>query len=208
MLDLSPQRVRAMLKAGALPGVKVGRSWVVDPSISSLRRNGPGRPLSVANAWALLAIMSGENPDWVDPAVRSRLRKRASDKVWLEQALIDSERRASVHRWRVLPSDLREIEQDVHLVRSGLSSRLPDLDVLGPALELDVYADEDSMKHLERRLHPDRDAPNPNLTIRIPSHPWILRMHSQAPAAVVAADLIDSDNARVARAARQLLMSE
>lgn len=207
VLGLSPQRVRALLQAGALPGEKVGRSWVVDPSVSSLRRNGPGRPLSVANAWALLAILSGENPQWVDPAVRSRLRKRALDKAWLEQALIDSEQRASVHRWRVLPSDLRKIEENFHLVRSGLSSRLPDLDVIGPAHELDVYADENSMELLEHRFHPDRDAPNPNLTIRVPSHPWILRQHSQAPAAVVAADLIDSDNARVARAARQLLMS-
>lgn len=207
MLDLSPQRVRALLQAGALPGEKVGRSWVVDPSVSRSRRNGPGRPLSVANAWAILAILSGESPQWVDPAVRSRLRKRALDKAWLEQALLGSENRSSVHRWRVLPSDLSKIEENLHLVRSGLSSQLPDLDVVGTTQELDVYADEDSMRLLERRFHPDHAAPNPNLTIRVPSHPWILSQLSQAPAAVVAADLLDSDNSRVARAARQLLLS-
>jgi excisionase family DNA binding protein len=205
VLGLSPQRVRAMLKAGALPGEKVGRSWILDPSISTVRRSGPGRPLSAASAWGLLAILSRENPEWVDPAVRSRLKKRALDKVWVEQALLDSEPRSLIQRWRVLPSDLRRIEEDVHLVRSGLSARLPDLDVLGSAQELDVYADANSVKLLERRFQPDRNASNSNLTIRIPTHPWVLTQHPGAPPAVVAADLIDSDNARVARAARRLL---
>ena len=207
VLDVSPQRVRAMLKAGGLPGQKVGRSWIVDPEGVRLRRHTPGRPLSAANAWALLAMLSGDRPDWLEPSVLSRLRRRANDRAWLVHALIGSEPRSSVYRWRVLPAELKKLREVPDLVLSGLSAQVPDLDVLGSIQMLDFYADENSMRELERRFKPDRSSANPNVSIRVPTHPWILNQHVQAPEDVVAADLIASEDSRVARAARQLLTS-
>lgn len=207
LLDLSPQRVRAMLQGGGLPGRKIGRIWIVDSDVLQQRRNTPGRPLSAANAWALLAMLSGDSPDWVDPTERSRLKRRANDPAWLVQALIEGVPRSRVHRWRVLPSDLSKVREIWDLLLSGLSAELPELDVLGGFQGLDVYADEDSIRQIERRFQPDRESANPNLLIRNPTHPWILKQHGQAPRAVVAADLIVNEDPRVARAARQLLSS-
>jgi excisionase family DNA binding protein len=207
LLDLSPQRVRAMLQGGGLQGHKVGRVWIVDSEVLQQRRHTPGRPLSAANAWALLAMLSGDSPDWVDPTVRSRLKRRAKDPAWLVQSLIEGIPRSRVHLWRVLPSDLSKVRESWDLVLSGLSAQLPELDVLGGFEGLDFYADEDSIRHIERRFQPDRESATPNLLIRNPTHPWILKQPGQAPRAVVAADLIVNEDPRVARAARQLLSS-
>lgn len=194
-----------MLQRGRLPGRKVGRIWIVDSSVRQQRRHAPGRPLSAANAWALLAMLSGDSPTWVDPTVRSRLKTWAKDPAWLMRALIQSEPRSRAHRWRVLPSDLSKVREGWNLVFSGLSARAPDLDVLGDFQALDAYANEDAIREIENRFQPDSKSANPNLLIRNPTHPWILNQHGQAPPSVVAADLILSEEPRVARAARQLL---
>lgn len=207
LLELSPQRVRAMLQSGRLPGHKVGRIWIVDSTCRQQRRHTPGRPLSAANAWALLAMLSGDTPTWVDPTVRSRLKSRAKEPVWLMRALIDSEPRSRVHRWRVLPSDLNKVREGFNLVLTGLSAQVPDLDVFGSFQGQDAYASQDSIREIEKRFQPDQKSASPNLLLRNPTHPWILNHHEQAPQSVVAADLVVSEDSRVARAARRLLSS-
>jgi excisionase family DNA binding protein len=204
-LGVSEQRVRAMAKSGRLPASRVGHRWVIESDSARLRRPHPGRPLAAGNAWALLALLSGNSPDWVHPSVRSRLRRRLSDIDWLEAALAHSEPRARILRWRVLPGDLGKLQVADYLVRSGLSAHHAELDVWPNPQQIDAYVSENSLRGMELRFRPERSSSRPNMILRLPSHEWILRQEPQAPQAVVAADLLGHDDPRVARAARHLL---
>lgn len=203
LIGVSPQRVRAMLDAGRLHGRKVGRAWLV-PDPERLDRRPPGRPLSAASAWALLALLVGDVPEWVDPSVVSRLRRRVR-RGGVVRALRESVPRARLHRWRVLPRDIDKLVNEFRLVLSGLSARHPELDVVPLGHELDAYVDASHLPRIERRFRPDRASERPNVILRVPSHRWILERFDKAPPPVVAADLLVSDDPRVARAATLLL---
>jgi hypothetical protein len=165
----------------------------------------PGRPIAAANAWGLLAILSNEPPDWLDPAVRSRLRRRADDHGWVESAIRFSEPRSSLHHWRVLDPDLDRVRDELPLVPSGLSAG--GIDVVPLAAGLDVYASREALSKIRARFRPLSDSEQPNLIVRIPSHDWVLN-HEVAPAAVVAADLLEHADPRVSHAAQRLLHEE
>jgi hypothetical protein len=205
-LGVSPQRVRAMIYQGLLAASKVGRSWVLDPDDNSLRQrtSEAGRPLGAATAWAILALLNGDSPDWVHPSVRSKLRRRVRDPSWLRRRLIRSEPRSQIHRWRVHPSDLPKLTLSFRVVPSGLSAQHAGLDVVRGQDHLDVYVDVDVVKVIERRFRPVKHSSRPNLILKVPSHDWVLHF-SEAPPPVVAADLLLSDDPRVTRAAHQVL---
>jgi excisionase family DNA binding protein len=205
LLGVSPQRVRAMLDSGRLQGRKVGRAWIVsDPDLSARWQR--GRPLSAGNAWALLALLAGEDPHWVDAAVRSRLRQRIRQDNVVDQ-LKKSEPRAEIHVWRVLPGDLGKIVDESPVVHSGISAGYRELDVVPLLQHLDAYVAERDLAKLERRFRPDRNADQPNVVLRVPSQPWVLHHSERAPLPVVAADLLSSDDPRVSRSARAILES-
>jgi excisionase family DNA binding protein len=202
-LGLSEQRVRALLQTGRLKGHKVGWTWVVHAD-SALGRSRPqGRPLSALNAWGLLALLAGDRVKWLDPSIRSRLRRRIRDQE-IVRVLRESEPRSQVYRWRVLRGDLEKLASDFPLVPSGLTAGYPDLDLVSVGEELDAYVDEKQVDKIERRFRPDRSEDQPNLILRVPSHPWILSFN-RAPLPVVAADLLENDDPRVARAAARIL---
>lgn len=205
-LDIAPQRVRALARAGRLSARRLGRAWAIrqpQRGWESQQRK-PGRPLAAANAWALLAILDGASPDWVDPAVRSRLRKRARALGQVESALRYCEPRSDLHRLKVLPPDLGRIRKLVSMVPSGLSAEDPGIDVLSVSPELDGYVNGRDLEAVRRRFHPLESPEAPNLILRVPSNDWILQQE-RAPSSVVAADLLDHSDPRVARAAHRLL---
>lgn len=203
-LGLSEQRVRAMAQAGQLSARKVGYRWLISLDEGE-RKSTAGRPLSAANAWALLALLSGESPTWVHPSVRSRLKQRLRDVDWLQTAFAHSKPRARIHTWRVLPGDLNKLQVQFPLVYTGHSIEDSDLDVFPSGRQIDAYIDEKSLGALERRYRPEHAAANPNLILRVPSHSWILKQEAGAPQPVIAADLLQSHDPRAARAARRLL---
>lgn len=206
-LGVSVQRVHALVRSGRLPARRVGRLWVIEESaLSSVAARRPGRPVSAANAWALLAMLCSEDPGWIDPSVGSRLRRRSRDGEWLERALRASEPRARIVLLRVLPGDLDRISADAALVRSGLCAGVSALDVVARREEpLDAYAPDDALRRIERRYRPIHFPADPNLVLRVPSHAWILARGPIAPPVVVAADLLLGSEPRVERAARRLL---
>ena len=204
LLGVSAQRVRVLAKAGKLESQKVGGRWVIRGA-PVRRRAHPGRPVSSANAWGVLALMGGADADWLDPSVRSRLRRRIREPGWAEAALEASQARSHVHSWRVLPSDVAKLEHGFRLVRSGLSADDRELDVVGSGGVLDAYVDPEGLGAILKRFRPDLDPAQPNLILRVPSNRWILGHSRRAPGPVVAADLLVSADPRVSRAARQLL---
>ena len=204
LLGVSPQRVRALAKAGRLDSQKVGGRWVIRGA-PVRRRAHSGQPVSSANAWGVLALMVGDDGGWLDPSARSRLRRRMREPGWAQAGLEASQARSQVNRWRVLPSDLDKVEAEFPLVRSGLSADDRELDVVGPGGELDAYVDPEGLGAILKRFRPDLDPAQPNLILRVPSNRWILGHPRRAPGPVVAADLLVSDDPRVSRAARELL---
>lgn len=205
LMGISPQRVRAMLDSGRLHGRKVGRAWIVsDLDLSGRWQR--GRPLSAGSAWALLALLAGDSPGWVDAAVRSRLRGRIR-KGEVVDLLQKSEARALIHIWRVLPGDLEKIAAEFPIVRSGLSAGYRELDVVPLGQQLDGYISADDLAKIERRFRPDGAPDRPNVVLRVPAVPWVLNQSYRAPLPVVAGDLLPSDDPRVVRAAREVLRS-
>jgi excisionase family DNA binding protein len=206
-LGVVPQRVRALIHAGRLRASKLGRAWVMElEDVRALENSRhPGRPVSAANAWAVLALLGGSDPSWVDPAVRSRLRRRMRDASWVEEALLRAEQRSNNHSYRFLPADIPKIGAEYGVVLTGLAAPDPDLDVVVSQNEFDGYVKRDALADIQKRFHPSRASAGPNALLRVPSHPWVLKIGRVAPAAVKAADLLDHEDPRVARAARNLL---
>ena len=67
-LGRSPSQIRKLAQAGALAGRRLAGVWVLDEDAVSARAaqyHGPGRPLSTAHAWLVLAVLAHE----LDPQV-------------------------------------------------------------------------------------------------------------------------------------------
>ena len=203
-LGVSPRRVRALIGSKRVPAVRVGRNWALDRSLLRSHRRRGGRPINANNAWALLAMLNGSDAPWADVFSRSRLKRRALNRVWVEKALQFSEARSAIHSWRVLPGDLPKL-QKYGLVRSGLSAEIPGLDIVPMRNELDGYVSSKALAQMEKRFRPAKDSDNPNVVLRVPSQSWILSQGPIAPPAIVAADLLGHADSRVARAGRNLL---
>ncbi len=202
-LGLSPRRVRALARAGRLKAYKIGSRWILEP-VSATGEPRAGRPVSAATAWAILALLNGARPDGVHPSALSRLKRRLQDVEWVLRSLQYGEARARVVRWRVLPADIPRILTKPGLVLTGLSAITREIDLVPSSEEVNAYVTSDVIRTIERQFQPEKEPDQPNLTLRVPSQPWILAF-SRAPLAVVSADLLLSPDARVVRAGREAL---
>lgn len=203
-LGVSTQRIRALARAGRLDGRKVGGRWLFGSLPGKGRTTRAGRPLSSASAWALLAELCHVSSRWIQASARSRLRRRLKDPEWVFEALLRSEPRSKVMRCRVLPADLPRIRREKGIVPTGLSAVSGEIDIVAAGVAVDAYVYEKTLRIITGRFRPDMSSRKANLTLRIPSHPWVLSL-SAAPLAVVAADLLASSDSRTARAAREWL---
>jgi excisionase family DNA binding protein len=208
-LQISPQRMRALIHAGRLPATRLGNRYVLElADVQALGRQErvPGRPLAASSAWALLAAASGR-ADVVAPSPRTgaRLRRRhAAGGEALVRALRHSEPRSEIHAWRVLPADVEALRDGPGIVVSGLAADDPRIDVrYQPELDgLDGYVGPEELEALERQLLPETSSREANLLLRVPAEggAWILA-EPRAPLPVVAADLLGHADERVRRSA-------
>jgi hypothetical protein len=209
-LSLHPSRVRALAAVGALPAIKIGNRWAVDRMAVARRlqgEHGAGRPFEPHNAWAVLFLASGNQPDWVSPKVLWRLR-RALSLEGLRALVPRLERRATRSAFRAHPGELPHLLEDPVLVRSGISAAGSyDLDLVSGA-EAEGYVREGRLTKFQRAhaLEPAAIGAG-NVLIRVvPASAWHLDRHDGvAPPAAVAVDLHGAADARSQRAGRQLL---
>ncbi|HVP20052.1 MAG TPA: hypothetical protein VMU36_13785 [Spirochaetia bacterium] len=180
----------------------MGNRWLVEPI--SAREVKAGRPPSSAVAWAILALLSGDRPGWIHSSPLSRLKRRLRDRDWALQSLKGSESRARIFRWRALPSDIAKILKKPGLVLTGLSGVAGEIDLVPASGEIDAYVSSDVLRMIERQFQPAKESDEPNLTLRVPNQPWILKF-PRAPLAVVSADLLLDSEPRVTRAGREAL---
>lgn len=159
--------------------------------------------MSAGVAWAALAILTGETPDWLSASERSRLRRNLRNPGFLDR-LSTSEPRSKVQAFRVHRSDLGRVERIKGLVLTGLAGDFPGLDGPGPQVPFDAYVSRRTWRSIVSNLRPIEDPRSPNLVLRMPTHPWILRC-ARAPTAVAAADLLEHPDPRVVRVATTTL---
>ncbi|GAA1138219.1 helix-turn-helix domain-containing protein [Microbacterium aurantiacum] len=194
-LNVSPQRVRAMLRSGILRGEQLGGRWLVDAASLGAAGKPAGRPFSERVAWGLVSVVEGDVAVELAPSERSRLKGR-----W--NALLDSDdcarllgavmaRRAERSRWSApdpagLFDDDRFVPSGKSDPRSGISARgYAEGYVQGSDFE-DLVAD-----HL---LVPARG--RENVLLRKVYRPLPVPL----PWLVVAADLADGDAREVQQA--------
>ncbi len=203
-LDLSEQRIRALISGGRIRAEKVGGRWLVDVDSLDRRRdqqNERGRPFSSGNAWGYLYLLSGEDPEWLSPWSRSRLRRRLHEEPPHQQAL---DRRAVRHDFYSHPGVLPRLEKDHRLVRSGISAaQAHGLDVLARGA-LEAYVKSEDLQSVVKRYKLSiGDRPNVILN-EVPEF-WPFEQESIAPIAVVAWDLAGSRDARSRRTGNAIL---
>ena len=207
-LDLSVQRIRALLASGVLRGDKVAGRWFVDAeSIERWRhrRDARGRPLSANNAWAVLFAFSGREPDWLSPWDKSRLGKRLAED-W--RCLIPRlQNRAEVRTFYVHPSQISRMSSDRRLVLGGISAgKSGGSKVIGHD-ELEAYVRESDLARVISRYKLAKSG-RPNVVLHVVSGRWPFRQGARsAPPAVVAMDLIESGDPRSMREGKSLMRS-
>jgi len=210
-LGLSPARVRLLAANGGLPAQKIGGRWLVERGGVEKRRlrgSAGGRPFDPRNAWAVLALASGEEDIGVDPVVRSRLR-RALASEGLSSLMHRLERRAEVHRYSGHPGEIPYLFEDERLVPSGVSAaRAVGLDLVGGS-EADGYASDSDLDGFIRdhALFPAA-AVDANVVLRVvPDDVWaeFLKGRPHASEAAIALDLAEDADSRSKAAGEKLL---
>jgi excisionase family DNA binding protein len=211
VLSLSPARVRLLASSGDLDAEKVGGHWLIDrAAVERRRRRGGfgGRRFNPENAWAVLALASGEEAARIDPGSRSRFR-RALSLEGLGALAPRLERRAEVRQYACHPGEISHLLADKRLVRSGANAaRAVGLDLLA-GNGADGYASEEALDALvrEHALLPT-SAVEANVVLRIvPGDIWdgFIEGRPHAPEAAVALDLADEADARSRAAGKKLI---
>lgn len=203
-LDVHPSRVRALIASGALAAEKVGGVWLVDRASLATRRreqSGAGRPLSPANAWALLFAASGEElPSGLGPSARWRIRQAL--RVYGLSALRPRlARRAEPASYWALAGELRALRDRSDVVLSGPSAAASHHLGLVGSDAIDAYVPARLMASLQREHALERmSGPESNVVLRaVPDGAWFLSPRRFAPLAAVAIDLWSYADPRAAR---------
>ena len=195
LLGVSSERVRQLIVAGGLPGVRFGNAWAVPRDAVAARRqvsNRRGRPLGERRAWQ--AIGSGD----VDLSNVSRYRNRGV-----------------VERYAMSAADAAYLVSDLGAVESGVSGAVSHGELLqAEGAELDLYVSHRMHDGLSSVVAAVED-PLGSVVLRVVSDeawPEVEELASRpdgsrlvAPAAAVALDLMDSGDARHWVAAENLL---
>ena len=204
-LGVSAERVRQLIRNGSLAAQSVGGRWLVDAeSLTRLAHaeRPAGRPFSPARAWALLALASGELPDWLSEGDVRRLRNVLAHRG-LEALHHQLRHRAEPQRWYIHPSLVDDLLREDGVVVGGAQAS----GRLRSSGAVDAYASRAVLDHLVERYHPNRNVSEPNIVVRVVRGPWPFAPgQRRAWPAVAATDLLDrADDDRAVRVARELL---
>jgi hypothetical protein len=209
-LGVHESRIRALAARDRLGARKVGGRWVIDSNALGRELQGSrerGRPYDPKNAFALLFMASDERPDWIRADVRSRLHRRLAEGS-LMRDLPRLRGRARRVPLRAGESALRAIQKDRDFIRSGVSGALESgADISAPGVIEGYYPAAKLAALVYRYALREVDDAQANLIVHELSDPIPFGRRSRMPAAVVAVDLLEADDARSRRAGARLLRS-
>lgn len=207
-LGVHPSRVRALVAHGQIEAVPLGNVWAVSARSVSQRAKQPpdrGRPYSPSNAWALLYLADGKNPDWVSPQTKSRLKRtlRLEGFARLSGRLIQRAKRLEFHAH---PGEMKYMHEDVDLVLGGASMAAKlNLDLV-TGQEVEGYIRERAFKRFrdEHGLDEVNPGQRGNVLLRVVADDaW--RLDSGAPLSAIALDLLEAPDKRSQSAGNDLL---
>ena len=206
-LEVSPRRVHQLVAAGQLSGRRIGRSWVLDRAdVQRFARSQPGvgRPWSPSSAWYVLALANGDAVQ-ASPVDRSRAKKRLQ--VGLEPLAKRLSSRAQSRWFYAHPAVHSEMLSYPSVVASGVSALSHHYVDLVVSDQSEAYVRESRVAELADRFALDADSDRPNVQLRVVGDDdWPFDADQQVAAApVVAVDLLEADDERSQRAARELL---
>ncbi len=121
-LDRSPHELRRLLRSGQVCAHRRAGRWFVPMSeVRRLQRlpQPVGRPFSPGPAWALLTMLSGDDPAGLSPPRRSQLRRHLLD-ADIDEFAARLGRRASRRLVYAHPSMLQALTADPRVVLTGL----------------------------------------------------------------------------------------
>lgn len=197
LLGVSSERVRQLVAAGDVPGVRFGNAWAVPRDAVLARRhvgNRRGRPLGVKRVWEV--IVWGE----VDLVNVSRYRNRGA-----------------IHKYSMSVAEADHLLDSGGAVQSGVAAAIVHGELLSAdGAEIDLYVSHELYESLES-LVAAVEEPLGSVVLRVvPDDIWPQVLdaasesavgHLVAPAAAVALDLMDSGDPRHWVAAEHLLGS-
>lgn len=212
-LGVSRVRIQQRITDGSLPAQRVGRQWVIDEADLRAVANhaGPGRPLSPASAWALIAV-ADDDAAHLSPPSRSRARARLGQ--LLQTAVTDDldafaamvgrslGGRAQRRLYRASPLDLPALREDARLRVSGLSSPSAQISARD-VVEGYVRGSEHDALLRDHLLSPAK-APRANVVVHVINGERDVD-HLVGGDLVIAADLAEYDSPRELARAQELL---
>jgi len=194
LLGVSSERVRQLVIAGDLPGVRFGNAWAVPRDSVDARRqvsNRRGRPLSARRVWEQIAV--GD----VDLSNVSRYRNRGE-----------------VHRYEMSSSDLDHLAGRDGVLVSGVAAAVEFGELLQPAAgEADLYVSAEIHEQLGALVAAVPDQLGGVAIRSVPVDGWASAIAEPrsgadrvyAPWAAVALDLMESGDPRHWVAAENLI---
>lgn len=201
-LGVDDSRVRQLLRSHDLAGRRIGREWLVSASgVSRLasRRSQPGRPLAPARAWGLLDLLDGGSAPWLSPVARSQVRQlgRRLSGADADRWRAALRARSEVHRCQAHPAALRRFMSEP-LARFGGPDEAErhGFDLLAVRARPEVYVPEFEWARLSQSLHLLDAVGEPDVVVRLPREVWPFESRDHVGVAVLAADLLDSDEPR------------
>ena len=207
-MGVSVERVRQLIATGQVRAVRVGSRWVLDDAPSRSVVHPVGRPWSAEAVWGLLWVGLGQPVSWLSVKQRQRAWHRWQE--GLEPHVDRCRSRCNVCFFRGHPAAIRRLASDRRVVLGGVSAAgLVGADlVVGEDFE--AYVRSTDLEALVSELGLElASGANANVVLRSLDGVWPFGDDErQAPALVVAFDLIESGDQRTQRAGRSLLARE
>lgn len=217
MLGVTPARVHALARSGQLAFRMAGRTRLIDPA-SVHRRKGQlrraGRPMTSTAAWAaLLTDLGAEKWDETCRRLGLSAKQRYNLKGLIARTPAENwaaltKGRATVHRYRVRPAYIDEVLRWSGVVRSGVSATATHGLDLVAADEAEIYTDAETHRVLQAEFQL-RARESGNMVLRVPAVPaacaQVVLDREVMPMAVVAIDLMDSEDPRSRRTANEII---
>lgn len=214
-VGVQPRRVRALLAAHEITGLRVGGAWLVEQDSvdrwAACGRKG-GRPWNPANTWTALALLDGVAEGdarlqvLASPATQRRIQKRLGPDPVITDLAALFRRRATAHRLSAHPSAVARLAADPRIVRTAASSAAEHQLDLVEVGRVEAYVAARSLVDVrdEYALEDDLGGER-NVLLRVVPDPWPFPPHtSVAGAAPVVLDLLDSADVRSTKAAVEL----
>lgn len=203
-LGVSRSRIRALASSGELPAEKLANRWLLDAGALDRRiASNPsgGRPFEPRKAWALLFLLSAQDAPWLSVIERSKLRAVVRDRKF-EDFRPRLRRRAEARYFVGGDRARNDLARAADFVRSGVSAAEHYSLSLRSSRVFDGYLPRRSGERIiYRNALREVDERDADVVLRLADF-WPLDGRKVAPAAAVAADLLDSLDERTVRAGR------